>query len=332
MQTVVDLSRLRHNIRIVRSITANAFCAVVKSDAYGHGAAVAGYIEPVCDCFFVATYDEAMGLAASGIKKPILVLGGDISPFLTYAEPNIIPTVSEADQLAAVLGAGYKRFSVEIDTGMNRLGANEGGLLRLVEECKMQGVVPWSVYSHIYGGISSASAQAVEFDRLTRDPILRRRRHLYSSCALDLNGTYLFDMTRCGIAMYGYSKYTEPCMKVRAKIVAMAHVARGEHVGYGDYVLERDSVIATVKCGYSDGLRRCDKRLYLTVRGEKCPIVGMPCMDLTMIDVTNVSCRVGEYAYLIGEKEDCEYLAKCYNTIVYEVLTGFNSRAERIYM
>ena len=72
--------------------------------------------------------------------------------------------------------------------------------------------------------------------------------------------------------------------------------------------------------------------MYMTVRGEKCPIVGMPCMDLTMIDVTNVPCRAGEYAYLISGKEDCEYLAKCYNTIIYEVLTGFNGRAERIYM
>lgn len=332
MQTVVDLSRLRHNIRIIRTLTGNRFCAVVKSDAYGHGAAVASYIEPVCDCFFVATYDEATALDAMGIKKPILALGGDISPFLAHVRQNFVPTVFDAEQLAAAVDAGYNRFSVEIDTGMHRLGANEIELEKIVAECKMRGVAPWSVYSHIYGGISSARGQATEFDRLTADPILRHNRHLYSSCALDLPGNYLFDMTRGGIAMYGYSKYTEQCMKVRAKIVALAYVKRGEHVGYGDYTLERDSVIATVRCGYSDGLRRCDKRLYMTVRGEKCPIVGMPCMDLTMIDVTNVPCRVGEYAYLISGKEDCEYLAKCYNTIIYEVLTGFNGRAERIYM
>ena len=75
-----------------------------------------------------------------------------------------------------------------------------------------------------------------------------------------------------------------------------------------------------------------DKQLYLKVRGIKCTIIGMPCMDLCMIDVTGIPCRIGEVAYLIADKEDTEYLAKCYGTIVYEVLTGFNGRAERIYI
>ncbi|MDE7165390.1 MAG: alanine racemase [Clostridiales bacterium] len=330
MQTVIDVSRMRQNIRKIRSITRNEFCAVVKSDAYGHGIAVAKYIEPVVDCFMVATADEAFEAAAI-VKKPIITLGGDIYPYTRVYSPQIIPTVSDVNGLNAVVRSGYKRFSVAVNTGMNRLGANEDKLRDIVEYCKQNNITPWSVYSHLYA-MSAAPEQSWEFDRLTADPVLRAKRHLYCSTALDLNGFNLYDMSRCGIAMYGYHTGMDICMRVRAKIVGLSHVARGQHIGYGDYTLDRDALIATVRCGYADGLRRTDRRLYFTVRGVKCPIIGMPCMDLCMIDVTGLQCRLGEHAYLIAEKQDTEYLAKCYGTIVYEVLTGFNGRVERIYI
>ncbi len=333
MQTVVDLSRLRHNIRRIRATLGNGFCAVVKADAYGHGLAAAGYIEPLVDCFLAATADEAIALA-SIVKRPILALGGDIEPYLRACESNIIPTVTDANQLTALLRSGRKCFSVAVNTGMNRLGASESKLAEIAELCKLLNVKPWSVYSHLYGGIASAAAQSAEFERLTADGLWQSRRHLYCSCALDLAGAgvNLYDMTRCGIAMYGYAEGLDICMKVRAKIVAISRVQAGEHIGYGDYTLDRDAVIATVRIGYADGLRRCDKQLYLRVRGNMCPVIGVPCMDYCMIDVSGIPCRVGEYAYLISEKSDTEYLAKCYGTIIYEVLTGFNGRAERVYV
>lgn len=330
MQTVVDLSRLRQNIRRIRAITRNEFCAVVKSDAYGHGIAVARYIEPVVDCFMVATADEAFELAAT-VSKPIITLGGDIYPYTRVYAPQIIPTVCDVGGLDAITKSRYNRFSVAVNTGMNRLGASEQKLNEIVGYCKQNNIAPYSVYSHLYK-LSAAPEQSAEFERFTVDPILRAKRHLYCSSALDLNGFDLYDMTRCGIAMYGYHKDLDICMRVRARIVGLAKVARGEHIGYGDYTLDHDATIATVRCGYADGLRRTDKQLYLKVRGVKCNIVGMPCMDLCMIDVTGVPCRIGEFAYLIADKEDTEYLAKCYGTIVYEVLTGFNGRAERIYI
>ena len=178
MQTVIDLSRMRHNIRRFRARTGNGFCAVVKSDAYGHGIATACYIEPLVDCFMVATADEAIALLAL-TRKPVLVLGGDVAPYTRTYEPQIIPTVYDCAQLDGVLGAGYKRFSVEIDTGMHRLGADERRLAEIVSYCKERDLKPYSVYSHLYGGMSSATVQASEFERLTVDPILRGKRHLY---------------------------------------------------------------------------------------------------------------------------------------------------------
>lgn len=332
MQTVVDLSRLRHNVRTIKNKTGNLFCAVVKSDAYGHGAAVARFIEPLADAFFTANYTEAAELRALGVNKRIFVLGGELNGFFMHRDPLIIPTVSDTVGLTAVIRSGID-FSIAVNTGMNRLGANEKTLSEMKNICIAAGVEPISVYSHIYNGISSAAEQSEKFRYLTRSKLFGRCRHLYSSCALDLIGDDLFDMTRAGIAMYGYyGSSVSPCMKVRAKIVAINTVRKGEHVGYGDCILERDRLIATVACGYADGLRRCDKPLYMTVRGKKCPLIGMPCMDLTMIDVTGTTPRVGEFAYLIAEREDAEYLAKCYGTIVYEVLTGFNGRNERIYV
>lgn len=330
MQTVIYTSRLRQNIRRFRAATRNELCAVVKADAYGHGLPVACYIEPLVDCFMVATADEAFGLSTL-VHKPILTLGGDVSPYTRVFSPQVVPTVCDLSQLEAIISSGYKRFSIAINTGMNRLGANENTLAQMVGFCKSNDIKPWSVYSHLYS-LSAAPEQSTLFARLTADPILQAKRHLYCSHALDLSGFDLFDMTRGGIALYGYHSDMNACMRVRAKIVALSAVRRGEHIGYGDVTLERDAVIATVRCGYADGLRRTHCRLYMRVRGEKCPVIGTPCMDLTMIDVTGLSCRVGEFAYLIYEKEDAEYLAMCYNTIVYEVLTGFNGRAERVYI
>ena len=319
---------MRHNIRRIRNKTGNGFCAVVKADAYGHGLVCAPGIEPVVDCFMVATASEAYALSAI-CRKPILTLGGDIYPYVTRFDSKIIPTVCNTAQLGDVVRAGYKRFSIAVNTGMNRLGADENELNRMVAMCKELDLPPWSVFSHVYNGMYSAGEQALEFDRLTSDKIFKNK-HLYCSCALDLNGFNLYDMIRCGIAMYGYGKDLDVCMRVRAKIVELRRVARGQYIGYGEHALDHDAVIATVSMGYADGLRRCDKQLYLRVRDVKCPIVGVPCMDMCMIDVTKAPCRVGEFAYLIKEKSDAEFLAKCYNTIVYEVLTGFNGRAERI--
>lgn len=334
MQLVIDLSRLRGNIRRIRAKLPVRFCAVVKAQAYGHGAAVAPYIEPVSDCFAVATCDEAAELAVTGVTKPILVLGGELKECLYFSEyiPQIIPTVSTAKEASLFISAGKRNFSVAVNTGMNRLGARGAELDEIVNLCKSNGVKPWSVYSHIYGGMSSAGEQATAFDTMTRDRMLCGNRHLYCSCALDLTENYMFDMVRMGIAMYGYSDCTDIALTARARIVEIARVERGSHVGYGDFVLDRDALVATVRCGYADGFRRCDKPLYMTVRGVKCPVLGQPCMDLTMIDVSNAVCRVGEYAYVIKEKADAMYLANVYGTIVYEVLTGFNGRAERMYV
>lgn len=329
MQTVVELSRLRHNVRTIKAKTGNGFCAVVKAQAYGHGITAAHAVENLSDCFFAATFDEATELVYGGIKKPVLVLGGDISPYLTHRNDLIVPTVSDAKQLTALLNAGYKNFSVAINTGMNRFGANETELGKIAGICKAENKPPFTVYSHIYNGLYSAPEQAKEFERLTADPILRGCRHLYSSCALGIDGNK-YDLTRAGIAMYGYSDETEICMRVRAKIAAINSVPRGSHIGYGDKITDRDMLVATVSCGYADGLRRCDG-LYMRVRGVKCNVLAI-CMDVCMIDVTNAPCRPGEFAYLIYDKSDGLYLADKYGTIIYEVLTSFNGRAERIYL
>lgn len=329
MQIVVELSRLRHNIRNIRAKINGGFCAVIKAQAYGHGIMIAPYIEPIVDCFMVATYAEAEETLLSGVKKPILVMGGELP---TICDRRIIPTVSTARD-AEMLIKWRINFSVAVDTGMNRLGANKSELREITRVCENYGAEPWSVYSHIYNGMTSAGGQAQRLDELTRDfPILKRRRHIYCSCAFDLPENEMFDMTRCGIAMYGYAQGLDTALKARAKIVRIVNASRGSHVGYGDFILDRDTTVATVRLGYADGLRRTETPLYLTVRGKKCPVLGMPCMDLTMIDISGVPARVGEYAYMITGKQDVEYLAKAYNTIVYEVLTGLNGRAERIYM
>lgn len=333
MQAVIEIGKLKRNIVNIRAKTRNRFCAVVKAQAYGHGINVAAHIERLVDCYFVANLGEAAALTLCGISKPILVLGGDLREFTRFYDGRIVPTVCSVSQLIAVRAAGYKSFSVAANTGMNRLGADCKGMDAIASYCKQHDILPFSVYSHIYGGADSAIAQSEEFEYMTRDPIFKRNRHLYSSCALDMDSdAQLFDMCRIGIAMYGYASGMQSCIKLRAPIIAINNVERGMHVGYGTYVLPHDTRVATVRCGYADGLRRSNLPQFMRVRGADCRILGQPCMDVCMIDLGNTPCRMGEYAYLIADKADAMRLAECYDTIIYEVLTGFNARAQRIYV
>lgn len=335
MQLVVSLSRLRGNIRKIRSIIKSRFCAVVKAEAYGHGFGVVPYIQPIVDCFAVANVDEGIRLVEMGIYKPILVLSGDSAygygRFKLYPA-NIVPSVSSV-KAAELVVSKNRAFSVAINTGMNRLGANAEELDRIKRFCYDRGVKPWSVYSHIYNGCFSFREQKSLFERYTCDSFFQGNRHLFSSNVLDMpcyNSAY--DMVRMGIAMYGYSSYTSLAMLARAEILKISTVSYGEHIGYGDFIADGNLKVATVGCGYADGFRRSNKPLYMTVRGKRCRVLGQPCMDMTMIDVTNVDCREGEFAYIIKDKSDAQYLADAYGTIIYEVLTSFNGRAERIYV
>lgn len=324
IQAIVNTKVMLENIAAIRRLTKTRFCAVVKADAYGHGIAVAKTFECAVDCFAVATVCEAEELYATGVKKDILLLGSEWTD-----DSRFIPTVIDyASAKRCVERRG--RFSVKIDTGMNRLGLNESETKKVFDLFAQNNIMPYSCFSHYYNAPQSCKEQFDTFQRVLSPYCGTYLRHIAATSAIG-HGNYL-DMVRCGLGVYGYgADFLSPSLKLRAPIVSLHELKRGDNIGYG-YTAEHDCKAAVIGAGYADGMRHCNHIRYVTVNGVRCKVLGQPCMDMTVIDISAVNnVATGDYAYIIDSKRDAERLAKAHGTIVYEVLTNVGKRAVRIY-
>lgn len=330
----VDLAALGRNVATIKRRVKTGLCAVVKANAYGHGAsAVAGYLLPMVDCFGVATQTEAEALVCAGITKPIIILGADYDAGASFSS-NVIPSVGSLEAIKALTGSA-KKVEIAVNTGMNRLGARPGEVNRLVLAAKERGLGVHGVYTHFYDGEDMYACKE-QFDEFLSAALpLRREVKLFHCCAsncLILPKSYHLGMVRAGLAMYGYgAEGLAPVASVYTQIVHLGEVRRGEHISYGDFTAPKDMTVATIRAGYGDGLRRV-KGLTVSVNGKLCGIIGAICMDMCMVDVTNVDCKVGDRVFILGNEAKMENLCKIYNTISHEVLTFFNDRARRKYV
>jgi alanine racemase len=368
----VNLEALRHNLRVVRRAAGSArVWAVLKADAYGHGApAVARTLERAgADGFCVALLEEAVELREAGIRAPILVMGGhygsDPAAYEEVVARGLVPVVHDVEQVAAFArvvrsaAAGPVRVHLKIDTGMGRLGvtmqALPGLAARLAEhpEVRVAGLM-----THLASADAPAEEQTAEqmarFEEATallaRHGVRPEIRHAANSAAT-LRGRARLDVVRPGIALFGVSPQVagqslttelRPVMCVRTEIVAVRDVPAGAPVGYGaTWRAPRASRIATLPLGYADGLsRRLAGVGAVLVRGKRAPIVGAVSMDMTMIDVTDVpGADVGDEAVVLGRQEgplakDCigaDEIATHADTIPWEVLTSVSRRVPRFY-
>lgn len=333
----VNLEALRHNLRVVRRAAGEArVWAVLKADAYGHGApAVARTLERAgADGFCVALLEEAVELREAGIRASILVMGGhygsDPGAYEEVVARGLVPVVHDVEQLAAFarvvrsgVAAGPIGVHLKIDTGMARLGvtmqALPGLAARIAEypEIHVTGLM-----THLASAEAPSEEQTAEqmtrFEEATallaRHGVRPEMRHAANSVAT-LRGRARLDIVRPGIALFGVSpgiagqpvtNELRPVMRVRTEIVAVREVSAGAPVGYGaTWRAERASRIATLPMGYADGLsRRLAGVGAVLVRGKRAPIVGAVSMDMTMIDVTDVpGADVRDEAVLLGRQE-----------------------------
>ncbi|MBQ9467664.1 MAG: alanine racemase [Clostridia bacterium] len=362
----IDLDALLGNHRAVKSRLKKKekICAVVKADAYGHGAvAVAQCLEPETDFFAVAMAEEAFELRNAGIGKPILVLG--VVPPARFEElirkdvRLSLTSLSMAKKAAKAAAKTGKKAIVHlaVDTGMGRIGFIPGpdalrqiGEIAGMKELKIEGI-----FSHFATADeeddSFADGQELLFktflDALGECGIRPRVRHLYNSAAI-LRRKPRYDMAREGLILYGlYAQPVKdllpegvrPVMSVKARIVQVKTVEAGTPVSYGStFVTERKTKIATVSMGYGDGLMRAlGDGGELLVRGRRAPIVGRVCMDQLMLDVSDVpGVKEGDEATVFGfdgevELSCAEQAEKC-GTISYELLCNVNRRVPRVYI
>ncbi|MEG0764583.1 MAG: alanine racemase [Pseudoflavonifractor sp.] len=368
----ISLPNLEHNYRALRAMLPRdcRFLGVVKANAYGHGAlTVARTLEKLgAEYLAVACLDEGRELRDGGIQMPILILG---STPTAYAEEllrlDLTQTVCDLPSArafsAAAQGAGKTlKIHIKVDTGMSRLGflCDEAHRMASAEEiaavCALPGLDHEGIFTHFSDADGSEAYTMLQFTRFL--DILKNLetlgltfaiRHCAASAAmLNYPCTHL-DMVRPGLALYGH--YPDPScqgldgpgllpvMELKSRIAALRDLPAGTSVSYGrTCTLTRDSRLAALPIGYADGLpRACSNRLQVLIRGQRCPILGRVCMDMCMVDVTDLpQVQVGEIATVYGrdgaEFVPTEEAAQIAGTVQYELLCAISERVPRVYL
>jgi len=359
----IDLGAIAHNIRQIRKISAkNAqICAVVKADAYGHGAiAVARTVlRAGADRLAVAIINEALELRKAGFRVPILILGYTPTCQATIVvDHDITQTIFSMDSAKALSGAAVAagkivNVHIKIDTGMGRIGVGPKDAGMFAEAVvALPGIKIEGVFSHFATADSrdksftyeqyqqfSEGLQYIEAKGITI-PI----RHIANSAAiLDLPHMHL-DMVRPGIILYGLWPSDEveqtielrPAMKFKAQVAFVKDMPAHQAISYGrTYITERLSRIATLPVGYADGWSRLlANKASVSIRGQRAPLVGRVCMDQCMIDVTHIpGVEPSDEALLFGGADlPVEEVADYMGTINYEIVCMVGKRVPRLYV
>ena len=354
------LDAIGHNLQVVRrAANGRKVLAVVKADAYGHGVVqVAQRLQAEgVDGFGVALAEEGIELREAGIDRAILVLngisGGAHGDIIAAGLTPVLYELSEANAFEAVSAGRPIDVHLKVDTGMGRLGVPLGELPRFLRELRrfpsirIAGLMthlstadadPEYVHHQMTG---FAQAQGL-VRRFGHEPVVL---HAANSAACFRHPETHFDWVRPGLALYGYpgadsiDAPLRPAMRWRTEILRMRTLAPGESAGYGrSFRATSETRLATIPVGYGDGLlRSASNRGQVLIRGVRCPIVGNIAMDLTTVDVSNVSdATIGDEALLLGEQMgavlDARDLAAAASTIPYEVLTNVSRRVPRLYV
>lgn len=337
--------------------------AVVKANAYGHGAArVALALQERADYFAVACLQEGAELRRAGIRKPVLIFA-PISPALygELLELDLTATLFDPEEGKALsrlaLSLGKKaKVHLAVDTGMGRIGVSpdEKGALAAEEICALEGIELEGVFSHFAAAdaedpasVLSQAAQFEHFLSLLEEKRIRPRLCHLCNTAGTLRMERKYDLCRIGIALYGYKpdeKMQLPvslkkAMTVKSRVIYVKTVEKGTPIGYGQtYIAPSRRRIATLGIGYADGYNRCiSGKGYVLLHGKRAPVVGRICMDQMMVDVTEIpEVQAGDDAVILGksgtEEISADLLGSWADSFSYEVLSTFLPRVERIYL
>ena len=367
----VDLNAVVNNLNHFRSLLRpeTKMVCMIKADAYGAGAIeVAKTLqEHRVDYLAVATADEGAELRRAGITQNIIVMNPEMSSFKTLFDNDLEPEVYSFRIMDALIHAARAQgitgwpVHIKLDTGMHRLGFNTGTTESTEEISKLiaclkaqQAIIPRSVFSHFVGSDSDDfdMFSALQFERFDKASLQLQAafshkilRHIDNSAGIEHFPERQLDMVRLGIGLYGVEPLSEklrvknegsllPVSTLKTTILQIRHVAKDETVGYSRKgVLKRDSRIAAIPIGYADGLDRHlgNRHGYCIVNGQKAEYVGNICMDVALIDVTDIPCYEGDQVEIYGRQLPVSVLSDILGTIPYEVLTSVSNRVKRVY-
>ena len=354
----VNLDALVHNFNFYRSLLKpdTKMACMVKAFGYGIGSyELAKTLQEYrCDYLAVAVADEGEELRKEGISIPIIVMNPEFNSFNALFDNMLEPEIYSFRILDAIIKETDKRgltsypIHIKIDTGMHRLGFQPDDIEEVCDRIKAQsGVTVRSVFSHLAGSDSP------EFDDFTNSQLsifanvatelelsLGKKviKHILNSAGIERFTSSQMDMVRLGIGLYGVSasgiKGLRNVSTLKTNILQIQNIKKDDSIGYsrGSYV-NRDSRIAVIPIGYADGLNRHFSNGVgeVSIRGQRCPIVGNICMDACMIDVTDIDANEGDTVILFGEDLPVNELAQKLNTIPYEIFTSISPRVKRVY-
>ena len=359
----IDLDVIARNFGAIQEKAGVPVMAVVKADAYGHGAVqVARLLESKCAFFGVSSMLEALELRQAGLTTPILILGHTpVAAFPEAIRLGIRPAIfrySDALELSreAVKQGVKAPFHFAVDTGMSRIGfqATQEAADICAQIAGLPGLLPEGLFSHFATAdcedLSRSREQVCKFDAF--DAMLKERgvtipiRHLDNSAGL-MNFDKHYEMVRSGIVTYGLYPSDEvspkllpltPALSWHSRVTHVKQLEPGRQISYGGtFVTERPTMVATIPVGYADGYRRClSSRFYVLIHGKRAPILGRICMDQLMVDVTDIpNVQPEDPVVLVGRDGDeritMEQISAEAYSFNYEFVCGISRRVPRFY-
>ena len=355
----VNLNAVVENLNYYRSFMKpeTKMVCMIKADAYGAGAVeIAKTLQDHrVDYLAVAVADEGVTLRKAGITANIMIMNPEMTAFKTMFDYDLEPEVYSFRLLDALIKAARKEgitgwpVHIKLDTGMHRLGFDpEQDMDELIDRLThQQAVIPRSVFSHFVGSDSDDfdNFSTLQFKRFEmgskklQDAFSHKiLRHMDNSAGIEHFPDRQMDMCRLGLGLYGVdprdNRILHTVSTLKTTILQMRQVPKTDTVGYSRKgKLTRDSVIAAIPIGYADGLNRHlgNRNCYCLVNGQKAEYVGNICMDVALIDVTDIPCVEGDQVEIFGENLPVTVLSDVLQTIPYEVLTGISNRVKRVY-
>ena len=354
----INLNALVDNLNYYRSKLKpeTKMVCMVKASAYGAGSCeIAKTLQDHrVDYLAVAVADEGSELRKAGITSSIIIMNPELTAFKTMFDYKLEPEVYSFNLLNELIKAAEKEgvtnfpIHIKLDTGMHRLGFAPQDVPELIARLKRQtSVIPRSVFSHLAG------SDGDQFDSFTRMQIEtfekasgelqaafphKILRHICNTAGIQRYPGAQFEMVRLGLGLYGVDPYTNQMLHnvstLKTTILQIRNVPQEDSVGYSRKGrLNRDSRIAAIPIGYADGLNRRlgNGNAYCLVNGQKASYVGNICMDVCMIDVTDIDCREGDKVVIFGDALPVTVLSDVLGTIPYEILTSVSNRVKRIY-
>lgn len=360
----ISLNNLVSNLNYFRSLLSSKtkIMVMVKAFSYGLGTyEVAKLLEENnVDYLGVANIYEGIELRNAGIHLPIMVMKPEIDSFNLMVEFKLTPaifSIPALNKLMATLETEKKYdaknpyvISIKLDTGMHRLGFDEHEISELIQDLKQHtNLKIESIFSHLVATDEKKhdafTQQQIELfikmaDSISKEFNYHIDRHILNSNGIIRFNTAQMDMVRLGIGLYGVS--SEPASQskllsvssLKSKIAQLKNIKKGDTVGYNrNGEATKDLKIATIPVGYADGLNRKlgNGNWKMIINGEKVSTIGNVCMDMVMIDVTNVPCKEGDEVFVFSENNSIAEMAKCINTIPYEILTAYSPRVKRVF-